>query len=113
MDHLARTYSSVAAVRSRKANIRLARFLVVTSLTIVLGAGFAMQAGAGSKALPTKAGSFVEVTVAPGETLWTIAAAFDAAGSTDLRELVDEIIEVNSLKGADVAAGSKIRVPLN
>ena len=48
--------------RSRKANIRLARFLVVLSLTTVFGAGFAMQAGAGSKDIPTKANSYVVVS---------------------------------------------------
>ncbi len=97
--------------RSRRANIRLARFLVVLSLTTVFGAGFAMQAGAGSKDLPTKAGSYVTVTLAPGETLWSLAKALNNGG--DVRELVDTIIKVNGLSSSDIAAGSKIRVPLN
>ncbi len=97
--------------RSRRANIRLARFLVVLSLTTVFGAGFAMQAGAGSKDLPTKAGSYVTVTLAPGETLWSLAKALNNGG--DVRELVDTIIKVNGLTSSDIAAGSKIRVPLN
>jgi LysM repeat protein len=97
--------------RSRRANIRLARTLVVLSLTTVFGAGFAMQAGAGSKVVPTKAGSFVVVTVAPGETIWSVAKALNDGG--DVRQLVDEIIKVNGLDSSDLAAGSKIRVPLN
>ena len=97
--------------RSRRANIRLARFLVVLSLTTVFGAGFAMQAGAGSKDLPTKAGAYVTVTLAPGETLWSLAKALNDGG--DVRELVDTIIKVNGLTSSDIAAGSKIRVPLN
>lgn len=97
--------------RSRRANIRLARFLVVLSLTTVFGAGFAMQAGAGSKDVPTKADSFVTVTVAPGETIWSVAKALNDNG--DVRELVDQIIKVNGLTSSDLAAGSKIRVPLN
>ena len=97
--------------RSRRANIRLARFLVVLSLTTVFGAGFAMQAGAGSKDVPTKANSFVTVTVANGETIWSIAKAINGDG--DLRKLVDEIVKVNGLASADVSAGTKIRVPLN
>ena len=97
--------------RSRRANIRLARFLVVLSLTTVFGAGFAMQAGAGSKDVPTKANSFVTVTVANGETIWSIAKAINGDG--DLRKLVDEIVKVNGLASADVSAGRKIRVPLN
>lgn len=97
--------------RSRRANIRLARFLVVLSLTTVFGAGFAMQAGAGSKDLPTKAGAYVTVTLAPGETLWSLAKALN--NGADVRELVDTIIKVNGLTSSDIAAGSKIRVPLN
>lgn len=97
--------------RSRKANIRLARFLVVLSLTTVFGAGFAMQAGAGSRDIPAKPNSFVTVTLAPGETLWSVAKALN--GNGDLRELVDQIIRVNGLTSSDLTAGTKIRVPLN
>jgi LysM repeat protein len=97
--------------RSRRANIRLARFLVVLSLTTVFGAGFAMQAGAGSKDIPTKANSYVVVTIAPGETIWSVAKALNESG--DVRQLVDQIIKVNDLTSSDLAAGSKIRVPLN
>ena len=106
-----KTLQSKKVKRSRRANIRLARFLVVLSLTTVFGAGFAMQAGAGSKDLPTKAGSYVTVTLAPGETLWSLAQALNDGG--DVRELVDTIIKVNGLSSSDIAVGSKIRVPLN
>lgn len=100
--------------RSRRANIRLARALVLLSLTVVFGAGFAMQAGAGSKVVPAKANSYVVVTVAPGESVWSIAKAFNSTSNSqgDVRELVDQIIKVNSLQSADVTAGTKIRVPL-
>lgn len=97
--------------RSRKANIRLARFLVVLSLTTVFGAGFAMQAGAGSKDIPTRANSYVTVTVANGESVWSIAKALTT--DQDVRALVDQIVKVNGLNSADVSAGTKIRVPLN
>jgi cell division protein YceG involved in septum cleavage len=97
--------------RSRRANIRLARFLVVLSLTTVFGAGFAMQAGAGSKDVATKAHSYVTVTIAPGESIWSVAKALNGGG--DLRQFVDEIIKVNGLSSSDLAAGSKIRVPLD
>ena len=111
---------SIRPSRSRRANIRLARALVLLSLTVVFGAGFAMQAGAGSKDVPTRANSYVTVTVAPGESIWSIARAFNSdstSGSTaaskgDVRDLVDQIIKVNGLASADVVAGTKIRVPL-
>ncbi|MBI3429440.1 MAG: LysM peptidoglycan-binding domain-containing protein [Actinobacteria bacterium] len=87
---------------------RLARFLVVLSLMVVLGAGFSMKAGAGN-ALSHAPTSYVTVVVAPGETLWSIAS--DAAGSGDVRAMVDEIMSANSLTLPDVAAGQVLRVP--
>jgi hypothetical protein len=87
---------------------RLARFLVVLSLTVVLGAGFAMRAGAGVSIHHTPK-SYVSMVVAPGETLWSIAST--AAGSGDVRAMVDEIISINSLSTPDVSAGQSLRVP--
>ena len=90
---------------------RLARTLVVLSLAIVLGSLVSANAGAGTDAGPSKAGSFITVTVAPGETIWTLATRMTAAGG-DTRGLVSEILEVNSLSSVDVEAGQKIRIPL-
>jgi len=87
---------------------RLARFLVVLSLTVVLGAGFAMKAGAGNS-LSHSGPSYVSVVVTPGETLWSIATT--SAGSGDVRAMVDEIMSANSLTVPDVAAGQILRVP--
>lgn len=101
--------SSATSRRSRKANIRLARFLVVLSLTTVFGAGFAMQAGAGSNP-PAKSVDFVTVTIAPGESLWSVAKQI---GGADPRQLVDKIITINGLDSAELPAGTQIRVPLN
>jgi LysM repeat protein len=109
--------------RSRQANIRLARFLVVLSLTTVFGAGFAMQAGAGSKASLEKSQiqskSYVTITIAPGESLWSIAKSISQSQASqsqngiDPRQLVDQIMTVNGLTSAQLPAGSQIRVPLN
>ena len=90
---------------------RLARTLVVLSLAIVLGSVVSANAGAGTDAGPSKAGSFITVTVAPGETIWSLATRMTAAGG-DTRGLVSQILEVNSLASVDVEAGQKIRIPL-
>ena len=87
---------------------RLARTLVVLSLTVVMAAGFASQSGAGQVEAST-APSYEIVVVAPGETLWSVAAAY---ASGDVQGLVNEIREVNNLKGFDLQAGQKLRVPL-
>lgn len=89
---------------------RLARTFVVLSLAIVLGSVVSAKAGAGTDAAPVKAGSFITVTVAPGDTVWSLANRLAAGG--DVRSLVSEIISVNSLASVDVQAGQKLRIPL-
>ena len=86
---------------------RLARTLVVLSLTVVMAAGFASQSGAGQVEAST-APSYEIVVVAPGETLWSVAAAY---ASGDVQGLVNEIREVNNLTGFDLQAGQKLRIP--
>jgi hypothetical protein len=54
---------------------RLARTLVVLSLSVLMASGFAMKAGAGSVENPGGPAHFVTVVVAPGESLWTLASA--------------------------------------
>ena len=97
---------------------RLARTLLVLSLSIVLGAGFAMKAGAGNNDALSAAKingssdvkSYVVVTVAAGETLWSLASQMADGG--DVQSLVAEIASVNSLSGVDVEAGQKLRIPV-
>jgi hypothetical protein len=90
---------------------RLARTFVVLSLAIVLGSVVSAQAGAGTDTSTQAASSFITVTVAPGDTVWSLANRL--AGGGDVRSLVSEIISVNSLSSADVATGQKLRIPLN
>ena len=87
---------------------RLARTFVVLSLTVVMAAGFASQSGAGQVEAST-APSYEIVVVAPGETLWSVAAAY-APG--DVQGLVNDIREANNLTGFDLQAGQRLRVPL-
>ena len=87
---------------------RLARTFVVLSLTVVMAAGFASQSGAGQVEAST-APSFEIVVVAPGETLWSVAAAY---GTGDVQGMVNDIREANNLTGFDLQAGQRLRVPL-
>ena len=90
---------------------RLARTIVVLSLAVVMVAGFAATSGANQEApVKSAAPSYSVVVVAPGETLWSVAAAY-ATG--DVQGLINEIREVNNLKGYDLQAGQRLRVPLN
>jgi len=87
---------------------RLARTFVVLSLTVVMAAGFASQSGAGQVEAST-APSYEIVVVAPGETLWSVAAAY---ASGDVQGMVNQIRETNNLSGFDLQAGQKLRVPV-
>jgi LysM repeat protein len=87
---------------------RLARTFVVLSLTVVMAAGFASQSGAGQVEAST-APSYEIVVVAPGETLWSVAAAYSTG---DVQGLVNDIREANNLTGFDLQAGQRLRVPL-
>lgn len=89
---------------------RLARTLLVLSLSVVLGAGFAMKAGAGDSVSGDPAKSYIVVTVASGETLWSLASQMADGG--DVQALVADIASANSLKGVDVSAGQKLRIPV-
>ena len=98
---------------------RLARFLVVLSLAVVLLAGFAFKAGAGDVVVAgagagvgavSESSSFMVLTVGSGDSIWSIARA--VADGRDVRSVVDEIVTANSLSDGDVVAGQKIRVPL-
>jgi hypothetical protein len=51
------------------------------------------------------------VVVAPGESIWSIAAL--VADKNQIAATVADIVEVNQLANADVSAGAKILVPVN
>ena len=92
---------------------RLARFLVVLSLAVVLLAGFAFTAGAGdavNSAADSRSTNYVVLTVGSGDSIWSIARA--VADGRDVRSVDDAIVTANSLSDGDVVAGQKIRVPL-
>ena len=89
---------------------RLARTLVVLSLAIVVASVAGGKAGADTDAAPAAAHSFITVTVAPGDTVWSLANR--VSEGRGVRSLVAAIIEVNGLDSVDVEAGQKIRIPL-
>ena len=89
---------------------RLARTFVVLSLAVVLASVFGLQAGANSADTVGAPTPFIEVTAAPGDTLWSLATRMADGG--DVRALVDEIASVNALATAELQAGQKLRIPL-
>ena len=89
---------------------RLARTLVVLSLAIVAASVAGGQAGAQTSKVHVASTQFITVTVAPGDTVWSLANRVD---SRDPGALVASIIEINGLGNGDLTAGQKIRIPLS
>jgi hypothetical protein len=99
-------------MKARQAK-RLARTGLSISLLVVIGAGFSSISSASDKsdvAISNSESKYVEVVLNPGETLWSLAAML--ADNAQIAAVVADIVEVNQLKSADVAAGSKLLVPL-
>ena len=103
-------FSTFPSVRLNRRG-RLARTLVVLSLAIVAASVAGGHAGAQTSPAPRTASEFITVTVASGETLWALASTL--ADGRDTRDLVADIVEINSLGSADLQAGQKVRIPLN
>jgi LysM repeat protein len=53
---------------------------------------------------------YATITVQPGDTLWSIAAAHTSANS-DVQELVDRISDANHLQAATLQPGQRLRIP--
>ena len=85
------------------------RFVVaVIAILVALFGVFAAQ-----RAVAGEPGSAVAVTprtVVAGETLWDIASS-QAAPGQDVREVIDALVELNSLSGSDLRAGQELLVP--
>lgn len=97
-------------MKARQAK-RLARTGLSISLLVVIGAGFSTISAASDETTNTGSvkSNYVQVVVTPGETLWSIASM--VAGNGQIASMVADIVEVNQLKSADVAAGTKLLVP--
>jgi LysM repeat protein len=82
-------------------------------LVMLLAVGAVLSLAVTSSGLASSAAQQVPVqyvTVAPGDTLWSIAG--DVAPGTDRRDTVAEIVELNALDGSSVRAGQRIAVPV-
>ncbi|KAA1425858.1 LysM peptidoglycan-binding domain-containing protein [Nocardioides antri] len=96
-------------------SVRLTRRgrLVVFAFGVLLAFALGVWFAAGSVATDEGGVEQVEVvTVAPGETLWDIAAdAAAATGEGDVADMVDRIQDMNSLDSSMVLAGQELRIP--
>ena len=96
-------------------SVRLTRRgrLVVFAVGVLLAFALGVWLAAGSVATHEAGVEQVEIVkVAPGETLWDIAAdAVATTGNGSVGEMVDRIQEMNSLDSSMVLAGQELRIP--
>lgn len=103
---------AVAAAPARPVRLtargRLA--VVLVSLAAILAAVVVFGAAVAATDDPP-AEQLATVTVQPGQTLWSIAAA--ARPDADIRQTVDEIIRLNALEnGSKLPIGATLAVPV-
>jgi hypothetical protein len=107
------------AVRGQAANpplrlTRRGRMVVAVAAALVLAALSLVIAGAAQATNhPVSARAaqqnLAQVTVHPGQSLWSVAESADP--SADTRVVIQQIIELNSLTGNTVFAGQRLWVP--
>ena len=102
----------VSPTAPASAHLRLTRrgrmVVTVLALGLALAAGsVAQRAAAGT---PDRAMEVTAHTVAAGETLWRIAAGITEPGE-DVREAVDQLMELNGLADSALQVGQQLVVP--
>ena len=107
------------AARSRAANpplrlTRRGRIVVAVAAALVLAAlslVIASAAQATNHPVSARAAqqNLAQVTVHPGQSLWSVAESADP--NADTRVVIQQIIELNSLTGNTVFAGQRLWVP--
>ena len=114
--HFSALVRPVRAVQmARREPIRLNRrgrlfFGTLLALSLAAGAYFlgfgASQAGADSTVSTV---SFEQITVMPGDSLWSIAATI--APGVDTQQVIADIVSLNQLETATVQPGQRIAIP--
>jgi hypothetical protein len=93
--------------------VRLTRRGRIVAVLVFLSLALAVMTAMGGWATATLSGGTSEplrvIEVAPGETLYGIAA--DLAAPGEIREMVHRIQELNSLSGAQISEGQRLAVP--
>ncbi len=89
--------------------IRFTLFVVIVIILITSIANFALGLNTASSLTNPE---YMEVEVAYGDTLWSIADNY-MSDDTDIRKSVYEICDTNNISASDLYAGMTILVPIN
>jgi Tfp pilus assembly protein FimV len=92
--------------RGRRVLAALAALPAVVAIVVAALSGGAALA---SRDAGAPAGTYTEITVMSGESLWSIAQ--DIAPQADPRDVVAEIARLNAVDEGSVAAGQRLAIP--
>jgi hypothetical protein len=84
--------------------------LVVAVPLVIAAFGFAVNSGGASAGADVSSAVFEHVTVQPGESLWQLAG--EIAPSSDPRDVLSDLVQLNQLNSAEVQPGQILAVPL-
>jgi nucleoid-associated protein YgaU len=83
--------------------------LLVAAVSVSL-AGAAQALGhSGAQARPGTRAAITKVEVRPGQSLWTLAEAYDP--NADTRQVIQEILQLNSMNTDQVQPGQILWMP--
>ncbi len=91
--------------------VRRRRFTLMPAIALAaLGLVVALPTLSSVRLYAATAQRYAIVTVQPGDTLWSIAAAH-ARPSSDVQESVDRITDANHLGSGAIQPGEHLRIP--
>lgn len=94
---------------TRRGRLVLSTLSFATMLAISLVSLFGIATSSANASNETTNSTTTQIVVAPGETLWTIAARVNP--EIDPRAVIDQIMDLNVIEGSNVYAGQVLLVP--
>lgn len=81
--------------------------IVVLSFTLLI---YGLATNGRTEAATTD--TYMQVTVAANDSIWSIAEQHCDGNKTDIRSLVNEICDINDVQAGDLEAGDTLFVPV-
>lgn len=94
---------------TRRGRLVLSTLSFATMLAISLVSLFGIATSSANASNEVSNSTTTQIVVAPGETLWTIAARVNP--EIDPRAVIDQIMDLNVINGSNVYAGQVLLVP--
>lgn len=97
---------------NRKRSVISKVYTVIGVLAIMFSVTFiaSLTFNSFSKPIESSASNYIQVSVAPGDTLWNIAKEYHTEG--DIRNYIIEIEQLNNLKTSNLFVDQQLYIPI-